>query len=71
MVPNENCNQEKKDFSIIFKKMEEYNEKNPSFAEVGVNSADLQNDQTIREFGEICRQINDTNNNPVVFQTFS
>ena len=71
MEPTEKNIQGKNDFSIIFKKIEEFNEQNSSFSDMGINNTDVQNDQTIREFSEICRQINDTSNNPIVYNTFS
>ncbi|MFA5781847.1 MAG: hypothetical protein WC868_06220 [Bacteroidales bacterium] len=67
-----NSNEIKNDFSIVFEKIEEYNKKNPSIAESGINCEDIKNDEAIRAFSDICREISsDNNNNPVVFLTFS
>jgi len=60
-----------KDFSIIFKEIEKFHLENPSFNDNGVNDEDLKNDEAIREFTEICRQMNETGTNPVVYLTFS
>ena len=66
-----NSNEIKNDFSIVFEKIEEYKKGNPSFAESGINCEDIKNDEAIRAFSDICREINSENNNPVVFLTFS
>lgn len=67
----QNNNNSQKDFSIVFKEIEKFHLENPSFNDNGVNEEDLKNDQTIREFIEICRQINDSETNPAVYLTFS
>ncbi len=69
MEPIKNDN--KKDFSIVFHEIEKFHAENPSFNDNGVREEDLQNDETIREFTNICRDINDTGTNPVVYLTFS
>jgi len=66
-MENENNN----DYSLIFDKIEEYITENPSYNDSGVNEEDLQNDDTIRAFAEICREINSASNNPQVYLTFS
>jgi hypothetical protein len=61
----------KSDFSIIFEEMEKYRSGNPSNYEYDLNEDDLKNDCDIREFSEICRQINIGDSNSIVFLTFS
>ena len=61
----------KRDFSIIFNEIEKFHIENPSFNDNGINEEDLKNDATIREFTDICREINNTEPNPVVYLTFS
>jgi hypothetical protein len=67
----QNDNNSKKDFSIVFKEIEKFHLENPSFRDNGVNEEDLKNDESIREFTEICRQINDSEANSPVYLTFS
>jgi hypothetical protein len=64
-------NNSKKDFSIIFEEIEKFHLENPSFNENGINEEDLINDVTIREFTDICRQINDSGSDSAVYLTFS
>jgi hypothetical protein len=61
----------KKDFSIIFKEIEKFHLENPSFSDIGISDEDLRNDESIREFTEICRQINDLEADPTICLTFS
>ena len=60
-----------KDFSIIFKEIEKFHEENPSFIKNIVKEEDLQNEESIRAFSEICKEINSEGNNSVVYMTFS
>ncbi len=60
-----------KDFTIIFKEIEKFHIENPSFANGLISEDDLRHDKTIREFGEICQEINSASNPPVVYMTFS
>jgi hypothetical protein len=60
-----------KDFSIIFKEIEKFHEDNPQFSENAISEEDLQNEAAIKEFSEICREINAAGNNPVVYMTFA
>jgi hypothetical protein len=61
----------KRDFSIIFNEIEKFHIETPSFIDNGIKEEDLKNDETIREFTDICREINNTELNPVVYLTFS
>jgi len=67
----QNDNNLKKDFSIIFKEIEKFHLENPSFGDDGVTEEDLKNDESIREFTEICRQITDSESSSTVYLTFS
>ena len=60
-----------KDFSIIFKEVEKFHQKDSSINDNIVNEEDLQQDESIRAFGEICREINSIESNSAVFMTFS
>jgi hypothetical protein len=63
-------NNNKNDFSIIFEEIERFHNENPSFADNGINDEDLHNDETIRAFSDICREISTVENNPVQYLTF-
>lgn len=67
----QNDNNSKKDFSIVFKEIEKFHLENPSLSDNGITEEDLQNDESIREFTEICRQIADSETNSTVYLTFS
>jgi hypothetical protein len=58
------------DFSIIFKEIEKFHVENPSYNENGINEEDLMNDETIRAFSNICREINSDGNEPTICLTF-
>ena len=64
-------NSSTKDFSIIFKEIEKFHDENPQFSENIVSEEDLQNEAAIKEFSEICREINAAGNNPVMYLTFA
>ena len=68
MKKNEKSNN---DFTIIFNQIENFNSNNPSFSECGINTEDIKNDQTIREFSNICRELNSDTNIDVIYNTFS
>jgi len=60
-----------RDFLIIFKEMENFNQEDPSVKNNMVSDEDLKQDETIRAFGEICKEINMVENSSAVFLTFS
>ena len=60
-----------RDFSIIFNEIDKFKEQNPSFVYSLMSESDLQQDENIREFSEICRQINSCDNPQLSFATFS
>ncbi|MCX6233112.1 MAG: hypothetical protein NT175_00085 [Bacteroidetes bacterium] len=60
-----------RDFSIIFIEVEKFHQKDTSINDNLVNEEDLQQDESIRAFGEICREINSIESNSTVFMTFS
>jgi hypothetical protein len=61
----------KRDFSIVFKEMENFNQRDSSVKDNIVSEEALQQDETIRAFGEICKEINSIENSSAVFLTFS
>jgi hypothetical protein len=60
-----------RDFSIIFKEIENLYQKDPSIRDNIVDRDVLEQDDTIREFGEICSEISSMENDTAVFMTFS
>ena len=59
------------DFSVIFNEIEKFKKENPSFVYSLLSEDDLQQDENIREFSEICQQINSCENPQYSFVTFS
>lgn len=59
------------DFSIIFNEIEKFNFENPTFVNNLLNEEELQRDESIRAFGEICQEIYSAGNQPTVYMTFS
>lgn len=59
------------DFSLVFNEIEKFHAENPSLRDNFISSEDLQHNEIIREFTDICREINDTETNPIVYLTFS
>jgi hypothetical protein len=68
MKTQENNN---RNFSIIFDEIEKFNQKDSSIRDNIINEDELQQDESIRTFGEICREINSNESNSTVFMTFS
>jgi hypothetical protein len=60
-----------RDFSIIFKEVERFHQHDTSINCTLVNEEDLQQDKSIREFAEICKEINSLESDSTVFMTFS
>ena len=44
-------------FSIIFDKIDEFNETNPNFNKSFVTNEEIEKDEAIKEFGRICEEI--------------
>lgn len=61
----------KSDFSIIFKEIENFHQKDSSIRDNLLKEEDLQEDESIRAFGEIYREINSEESVSPVFLTFS
>ena len=59
-----------KDFSIIFQEMDRANTEHPYIIENLVKQEDIIQDQAIREFGDICSQLKETEY-PVGYITFT
>ncbi|HNY62652.1 MAG TPA: hypothetical protein PLB61_00890 [Bacteroidales bacterium] len=68
MKSQENNN---RDFSIVFEEVEKYNLKDSSIKDNIVSDDLLEQDETIRAFIEICKEINTSENNSTIFMTFS
>jgi hypothetical protein len=58
-----------RDFSVIFKEIEDYKNENPCFNLVPDDI--LEHNESIKAFGEICKEINSIGDNQTVFMTFS
>ncbi len=59
------------DYTLIFEQIDKFNTENPSFSENFINEEDLINDETIREFCEICKEMRDDSCDTVEFISFS
>jgi hypothetical protein len=59
------------DFSIIFNEVDKFKSENPLFVYNLLSESDIQQDENIREFSEICQQINSSENTQYSFVTFS
>lgn len=59
------------DFSLIFNEVEKFHQKDSSILENLVTEDELKIDESIREFGKICNEINSNESNTTVFLTFS
>jgi hypothetical protein len=68
MKSQENNN---RDFSIIFEEIEKFSQKDSSIKDNIIAEDVLQQDESIRAFSEICREINSNESNSTVFMTFS
>ena len=64
-------NDQRKDFSIIFNEIEKFHEKDSSILNNLSKEEDLAQDESIRKFGEICREISSNDCSTAVFLTFS
>ena len=68
---NNSNNDLKRDFSIIFNEIEKHNNTNSQFTINGSDDEKLRNDESIRTISEICHDINNTDEHPVIYLTFS
>jgi len=68
MKSQENKN---RDFSIIFEEIEKFSQEDSSISDNIISEDALQQDESIRAFSEICREINTEESNSIVFMTFS
>lgn len=59
------------DYTLIFEQIDKFNTGNPGFSENFINDEDLINDEAIREFCEICKEIQNDNCDTVEFISFS
>ncbi len=66
-MKKENSN---RDFSIVFNEIEKYNIEDSSITENLVNEELLIQDESIREFSDICNEISTTSKDSSIFMTF-
>jgi hypothetical protein len=59
------------DFSIIFDEIEKFHDENPSYKFNFISEEDMNHDKSIREFTNICQEINSSPNTSVIYTTFS
>lgn len=64
-------NDKSRDFSIIFNEIEKFHEKDSSILNNLSKDEDITEDESIRKFGEICREISSNDCSTTVFLTFS
>lgn len=64
-------NKNRNDFSIIFDEIDKFHIENPSFKLSYISDEDVANEDSIREFSNICEEINNLTNSPGIFMTFS
>lgn len=64
-------NENKKDYSIIFKEIEKLKDLNISQIEFTYDYDDYNHIESINEFSEICREINESNIQSSYYITFS
>ncbi len=68
MKPSKNIN--KKDFLLLFEEVRNFHKKDSSIIENLKSEDELIMDESIKEFGEICSEMNLSENEAVVFFTF-
>jgi hypothetical protein len=58
------------DFSIVFDKVKQYNEANLLSDDDFLKPEEIITNEEIRNFGQICKELNDNSNETVIYQTF-
>ena len=58
------------DFSIVFDKIKQYNKENVLSSNDFLKSEEIITNEEIRDFGQICRELNENSNGIVIYQTF-
>jgi hypothetical protein len=58
------------DFSIVFEKVKQYNEANSLSENDFLQPEEIIENETIRDFGQICEELNDSTIETVIYQTF-
>ena len=58
------------DFSIVFEKVRQYNEENLLSDNDFLRPEEIIMNEEIRNFGQLCKELNDTSNGIVIYQTF-
>lgn len=59
------------DFSTLFNEIEKFHSENPLFYKNIISREDLDDEETIRAFTEICEELKSFNSVPVQYLTFS
>jgi len=60
----------KNDFSIVFEKVKQYNEINLLSENDFLKPEEIITNEEIRNFGQMCRELNDNSTGIVIYQTF-
>ena len=63
-------NLQNNDFSIVFDKIKQYNEENALSSNDFLKSEEIITNEEIRDFGQICRELNEISNGIIIYQTF-
>jgi len=58
------------DFSIVFEKVRQYNEANLLSDSDFLQPEEIITNEEIRNFGQICRELNESSNGITIYQTF-
>ena len=58
------------DFSIVFEKVKQYNEANSLSDSDFLQWEEIITNEEIRNFGQICKELNEGSNGIVIYQTF-
>ena len=59
------------DFSIVFDKIKQYHEENSTSNNIFLKPEEINTNDEIRDFGQICRELNNDSNGIVIYQIFS
>ena len=59
------------DFSIVFDKIRQYNEENSLSDNDFLKPEEIIENEEIRNFGQLCKELNDNSVVPVIYHTFN
>ena len=60
----------KNDFSIVFEKVKQYNDANLVSDNDFLKSEEIIQNEEIRILAQICKELNDSSNSTIIYQTF-